>query len=605
MIKRLAVYISILVAVLLSITAGIYFAQSKNLITEDMNSQADIILRLKKNGIEDFQSRMKFLMVSFSENGVFKDYFKGKSTHTDVEKLFMSYCSSIEDIQAMRLVDMNGDIKVFVRECENLSGAKDYKPISLANKDFFLKVKNADSREPYFSDFERGHLPDAVSFCPSMIRSMMPLYDGDKVLGYLVVNFWGSRLGETASQLDAKRGYSFITEVNGRVKSRDGVFIFHPEKKYEFANQFGTEFFFSNIFGAENFKILKTTEQNVILVKDGMLFFTTYYPYRDRSQSWKICTVLYNDYFFQSLTALRHEFIAVLLFSIVLSIVTAAVFSRYFMKPFADIRLALESYSSGNFDYPLKPEYTGEINEIAISIRRMADDLKIYIDNIKNTQTRMELMNRLSALGVMAGGVAHELNTPLNSIIMLISLVKQEMGTENEDLDTIEHEAKRCVDIIENLKKLAPMKGEAATPEDVELKSLIEKTLRYASFEAEIETDLTEANVSGYPTLLQQMLINLIQNGIDASDENGVIRIGLRTEDGFAVLSVADNGCGISDDELDKIFDPFHTTKDPNRGMGLGLSLVHQIVKKHNGRIEVKSGQGIGSEFIIRMELKK
>lgn len=602
MIKRLAVFISVLVALVLLFTTGIYFAQSKKLITDDMYSQAAIILRLKKNGIEDFQNKMRYLMLGLSGNEALKDYFRGKTSHTDIEKLFLDYSHEMKDIQAMRLVDKKGNILVFIREGDNLSGKKGYKPINVGSKEFFGRVTKIKSREPYFSDFERGHLPDAVSFCPSMIRSMIGLYDGDKLLGYLIVNFWGRKLGETASQLDARRGYSFITEINSKEKARNGVFIFHPEHKYEFANQFGTSYFFNNVYGKDNFKKLLGTEQSVIELKDGFMFFTTYYPYQDRRQSWRICTVLYKDYFFQSLTALRHEFMAVMLFCIMLSILTAGIFSRYFMKPFEEMKKAVKAYSEGNFDYPLNGRYTGEIEEIAQSIRSMAQSLKIYIENIKNTQSKLELMNRLSALGVMAGGVAHELNTPLNSIIILTGLVKSELGGENEDLDTIEHEAKRCVDIIENLKKLAPDRDTASEPQTVELKSLVEKTLKYINADVPVKTDLCEANVKGFPTLLQQMLINLVQNAVDASDGKGQIDISLQNDGKYTRLTVADKGTGIPADELDRIFDPFHTTKAPNKGMGLGLSLVHKIVNKHNGHIEVTSVPGEGTQFTVTLE---
>lgn len=602
MIKRLAVFISVLVALVLLFTTGIYFAQSKKLITDDMYSQAAIILRLKKNGIEDFQNKMRYLMLALSGNEALKDYFRGSADHTEIEKLFLNYSHEMKDIQAMRLVDADGNIRVFIREGENLSGKNGYKPINVGTKGFFSRVHSMKSREPYFSDFERGHLPDAVSFCPSMIRSMIGLYDGDRLLGYLIVNFWGRKLGETASQLDAKRGYSFITEINTREKVRNGVFIFHPEHKYEFANQFGTSYFFNTVYGENRFRKLTASEQNVIELKDGFLFYTTYYPYQDKRQSWKICTVLYKDYFFRSLSALRHEFIAVMLFCIVLSIMTAGIFSRYFMKPFADMKKAVKAYSEGDFDYPLDGTYTGEIEEIVQSIRSMAQSLKIYIENIKNTQSRLELMNRLSALGVMAGGVAHELNTPLNSILILTKLVKSELGGENEDLDTIEHEAKRCVDIIENLRRLAPDRDNTAEPQTVELKPLVEKTLKYISTGATVHTELDDVKVSGFPTLLQQMLINLVQNAADATDGNGRIDITLKQADGQAVLTVTDNGKGIPTDEIDRIFDPFHTTKAPNKGMGLGLSLVHKIVKKHDGHIEVESRPGEGTVFTVTLE---
>ncbi|WP_303851624.1 sensor histidine kinase [Seleniivibrio woodruffii] len=603
MIKRLALFISILVALVLLITTGIYFSQSKSLITEDMNAQADIILRLKKNGIDDFLVRMRYLMLALAENSALKEYFEGRTDRESIEELFTVYTERMSDIQAMRLVDLQGNIVVFWREGELVSAKPDYKPIYVGDKEFFNLVSRNPKREPVFSDFERGHLPDAVSFCPSMIRSMLPIFEGDRVIGYLIVNFWGKKLGETASQLDAKRGYSFIVEINGREKERNGVFIFHPDHKYEFANQFGTEYFFDTVYGRDNFKTLLSGEQNMIPMKEGFMFFSTYYPYEDKRQAWKICTVMYKDYFFQSLTALRHEFIAVMLFCIILSILTAAVFSKYFMKPFAEIKKAVQAYSRGDFDYPLDGEYTGEIDEIAKSIRSMADSLKIYIEDLKNTQMRMELMNRLSALGVMAGGIAHELNTPLNSIIILTKLLQQETG-ESEDLATIEHEARRCVDIIDNLKKLAPDKEGNSEPLPVYLKEVIEKTLKYINTDALIETDLDDVVVSGFPTLLQQMVLNLVQNGLDALGENGRIRVTLKRSGGLALLSVADNGCGIPESEIDRIFDPFHTTKAPNRGMGLGLSLVHKIVKKHGGQITVESEEGRGTEFNIRLEIR-
>ena len=603
MIKRLALFISTLVALVLLITTGIYFAQSKSLITEDMNAQADIILRLKKNGIDDFLIRIRYLMLALSENSALKEYFEGKTDRQSIEKLFTIYAGKMSDIQAMRLIDLKGNIVVFWREGELVSAKPDYKPIYIGDKDFFQLVSRKPRHEPTFSDFERGHLPDAVSFCPSMIRSMLPIFEGDKVIGYLIVNLWGKKLGETASQLDTKRGYSFIVEINGRVPERNGVFIFHPDHKYEFANQFGTEYFFDTVYGKENFKTLLSGEQNMIPLKDGFMFYSTYYPYEDKRQAWKICTVMYKDYFFQSLTALRHEFIGVMLFCIILSILTAAVFSKYFMRPFAEIKKAVTAYSCGDFDYPLDGRYTGEIDEIAKSIRSMADSLKVYIEDLKNTQMRMELMNRLSALGVMAGGIAHELNTPLNSIIILTRLLKQETG-DNEDLATIEHEAKRCVDIIENLKKLAPDKEGNSEPLPVHLKEVIEKTLKYINTDALIETDLDDVVVSGFPTLLQQMVLNLVQNGLDSLGDNGRIRVKLKRSDGYALLSVSDNGCGIPKNEIDRIFDPFHTTKAPNKGMGLGLSLVHKIVKKHGGQITVESEEGEGTEFNIRLELR-
>lgn len=603
MIKRLAIYISVLVVFILSMTTGIYFAQSEKLIVDDVRSQAELILRMKKNGIEDFLGKASYLTISVSENETIKNYFKYRDNARQAEDLFMNYCSRIEDIQAMRLVDANGDIVVFVRECEIISRDPDYEPINLGDRNFFQQVKEHDSKVPVFSDFERGHLPDATSFCPSMIRALLPVFEGKEVLGYLIINFWGSSIGETVSQMDSLRGESFIVETNNIVPERNGVFLFHPDRKLEFANQFGTSYFFDNIYGEDAFRWLLQESAPILEMDEGYMFCTTLNPYGGSQQAWKICTILNTDYFFRSLHMLRRDFLAVMLFSIFLSILTAVIFSRYFMKPYAEIKAAVKAYSEGDFDHELKGEYQGEINEIVESIRSMAGSLKQHIENIRSTQTKLELMNRLSALGVMSGGIAHELNTPLNSIIVLTDLLREESEGETEDLDTIRAEAKRCVDIIQNLRKLTPDKQGEGAPEKINIRRLVENTVKYMDFKDGINlvTKLEDAEADGYPTLLQQVLVNLIQNAIDAVEDSGDITISLSSEKDCVLLSVSDTGCGIPEQETDKVFDPFHTTKTPERGMGLGLSLVYSIVKKHRGQISAANNPGKGARFEVRL----
>jgi len=604
MIKRLAVYISVLAVFILSMTTGVYFAQSKKLIMDDVHSQAELILRMKKNGIESFLRKAQYLTLAISEDATLKGFFTGDSSRQQAEKLFMNYSNKIEDIQAMRLVDKKGDILVFVREFEVLSAEQDYEPINLSNRNFFQKVRSNNPKSPVFSDFERGHLPDATSFCPSMIRSLIPLFSGDRVLGYLIINFWGSKIGETVSQLDNERATSFIVETNTTDVERNGVFLFHRDRKYEFANQFGTSYFFENVYGENAFRWLMQEKSPVLNMDQGYMFCTTLSPYETDEQVWKVCTILNSEYFFRSLHVLRRDFLAVMFLSIILSILTAAVFSRYFMKPYAEIKSAVKAFSEGDFDHELKGDYHDEINEIVISIRAMAESLKEYIENIKSTQTKLELMNRLSALGVMAGGISHELNTPLNSIILLTRLVKEEIPGQSEDLDTIESEAKRCVDIIRNLRNLAPDKANTENPEKVDMKDLLEGTLKYVTFpdEIELKTFIGDASVKGYPTLLRQMIINLVKNAQDSITGKGVISIEVKDDGDYAMLMVKDTGAGFDEDEKGKIFDPFYTTKSPEKGMGLGLSLVHNIVKKHGGTITAESEKGSGTIFTVRLE---
>lgn len=103
-----------------------------------------------------------------------------------LEHLFLDYCGDIELIQAIRIVDTDGDIKVFMRECENISGAKDFEKINLKSKEFFQKVEKLDHSKIIFSNFERGKLPETTNFCPAMIRtSRSPHFVNEKKILFL------------------------------------------------------------------------------------------------------------------------------------------------------------------------------------------------------------------------------------------------------------------------------------------------------------------------------------------------------------------------------------------------------------------------------------
>ncbi len=221
---------------------------------------------------------------------------------------------------------------------------------------------------------------------------------------------------------------------------------------------------------------------------------------------------------------------------------------------------------------------------------------------------------RLASLGTLVGGVAHELNNPLTSIRGLVQLLMAEAGSddEREMLRTVAREAERSSKIVNNLRRLTRHSQEQPEPEQrVDLNDVVHHVLtvrRYAlrTHNIKVSLDLAEdlPPVTGDRGQLEQVVLNLVVNAEQAlATVERERRLIVRTKVARrgVTLSVYDNGPGIAPDHLDRLFDPFWTTKDPHEGTGLGLSLVHSIVAEHGGEIDVQSEVDQGALFLVRL----
>ncbi len=232
------------------------------------------------------------------------------------------------------------------------------------------------------------------------------------------------------------------------------------------------------------------------------------------------------------------------------------------------------------------------------------------LKELENVANRKE---RLSELGDLAAGVAHEIRNPLNGISIaaqrLMAEFEPKSNSEEFQLFTnqIKSEAGRLNDIVTRFLSLA--RGQVKKEDRIDLSKTITDTLQFlkldseksgAIIESEIESDIT---LSGSQDRVKQMIINLVRNSLEACQNiNGKISVSLVSSDNSAVLSVKDNGPGIPEDIHEKIFIPYFTTRET--GTGLGLAIVHQIVEEFGGQINLKSSPVDGTEFLIRLPQK-
>ncbi len=229
------------------------------------------------------------------------------------------------------------------------------------------------------------------------------------------------------------------------------------------------------------------------------------------------------------------------------------------------------------------------------------------ITNDINSQKAMMRQEKLASIGRLSAGVAHEINNPLTTILTTAMLIQEEIDPEDpnfKEMETITKEALRCRKIVTSLldfaRQLEPSKKENKINEIIEESVILTK--KQAAFK---DITLALELKDNIPTVfvdkgqIQQALINLIMNAIEATHEDGEIKVAsdYNTENKNIEICISDTGEGISTEDMDRVFDPFFTTKE--KGTGLGLAITHGIIEQHNGTIEVESKLGKGTTFKI------
>ena len=274
-----------------------------------------------------------------------------------------------------------------------------------------------------------------------------------------------------------------------------------------------------------------------------------------------------------------------------------------------------------------------QFNQMTKSLKQLIDEKEVVMDKLKNVNKELSSINdelvqkneqlseaqeqlvrteKLAAVGTLASSVSHELRNPLSAITYAVLILKRKLSKKTTPeideknikyLDIMDESVNRCTKIINDLLGFTRVTKPTRFSSDIN--KIINETLSRVEIAENVKLSINlqpnlpmimiDANQIG------QVLINIIDNASQAMEDGGHLKISTRVSESFMEVEIGDSGCGISEKEARKIFDPLFTTKP--RGTGIGLAVCQGIMEKHNGRINVKSQEGVGTKMLIKLPL--
>jgi two-component system NtrC family sensor kinase len=305
-------------------------------------------------------------------------------------------------------------------------------------------------------------------------------------------------------------------------------------------------------------------------------------------------------------------------------------------RPVKELVEGTTRVASGDFGYKITPRSQDEIGKLATSFNKMTQRLKSADNEIKElirtlevkveerteelkmAQNQLLQSEKLASIGKLAATIAHEINNPLNGILTYTKLIERKLaaGTVTEEeipkfrsyLAIMERETERCSTIVRDLLDFARQK-EPSLKSDVNINEVVAEALSLLKNQIALQEITLEKRYGRLPSLmadpmqLRQVFVNIILNSCEAMRNGGrlAINTSFSKKEKMVKVEIADNGIGIPEENLPKIFDPFFTSKE--QGTGLGLSVVYGVINSHGGTIGVKSKVGEGTAITITLPI--
>jgi signal transduction histidine kinase len=484
------------------------------------------------------------------------------------------------------------------------------------------------TQQCFFFPADEAHNPERKEvwtepyLCPLlktwMVSCLIPAWNGDEFIGVVGLDVDLGQIikamADTLRTIDC--GYAVLISPNRNliISSDDGMNQMREDKVL-----MGDGWPIAD--GLEGHTLDRITVREVMLTSGQAYILYTYF----RTAGWNLACVLPKD-----IKVVQEQRVPLTIenaFPPMEMIDASEVENAYqpimsFMASFSESLSQIEKLIEGTkkigqgvFDHRIEVDRKDEIGLLAMSINSMAEELRKKKTELQNTYEKISQMDRLTALGTLSAGIAHEINNPLSVIsgCVQVLLKNPEISREAEpDLLLIEEEVLRISDIIANLLCFSRQSDMKKSP--IQINDLLQSTLSLLRFQLKsLSIKLFESYdpelpyIFGDSTHLQQVFLNIFMNSLQAVKDGGILRVTTsflkdgveECSGGTAEIVIVDSGEGIDKRDLNRVFDPFFTTKPIGQGTGLGLPISYGIIKDHEGIINIESAPGCGTTVRI------
>lgn len=529
----------------------------------------------------------------------------------------------------IRVLDFRGDTLIKVTQnktsqpqYEGLQGVN-YIEHQISDALFVKNLKNLPHDEISYVTLPHHALINDLS--RPLLDHVVPLYDDKNIwLGTLVVTLSGEQIDRIVNNVTRLyKGKLLVTENNPDDIRRHGLLIYDENSKLYVAQNRTSLFTLPKQVGTSLFNEAIQDSEGMIKNNDTLIYYSEFFPYPNRLIGWVMATQIDENV----LSApFENNRIAIWMFAAITLLFTLIITGfavRKISMPICNLASQLTSFADGKYEQRADTHQTiSEVQALSSSFNYMADTL-VRTQRERDKAQNMALQNnKLASIGQMAAGIGHEINNPLNNILSFSTLLSRSISKNasdidakslsnmQQDIDSLRSETLRASEIIKgilNFSRQVPPHLETFSIKEWLQKSilLVQQTAKSSHIDVILHYQ-GDAVLEGDQAQLQQVIINLLLNAIQASNDDAVINISVKTDKEHLEVTIQDQGCGIQDEDINNIYDPFFTTKQEGEGSGLGLSISLGIIESHQGSLTIKNNvdNSIGTSAMLVLPIQ-
>jgi two-component system NtrC family sensor kinase len=524
---------------------------------------------------------------------------------------FEGFQTILPGMYIMRLMDRYGNSYIKVSNSKN--SAPIYEGINgvmFAEQEadgprFLRRLKKLPRGEVSMTVLAQNEQQSEYMSILPLLDYIVPLYDKNQLVGALGVTLFGETIDgilDNAPRL--YKGKLFVTENNPDSKLRHGLLLYDDAQDIHLSQIRGVVNTFQSVYGDKVLSAITDNPAGVYKMPGETIYFNEIYPYPNSLISWIIGMRVENTQIVEPFRQIRWVIWSVAGLALLISLLLGDIGVRIIARPLAGLSRNLLSYARGEQAQRVSTDSSiGEIRDLEIAFNTMADSLDKAGEE-RDKATHMMLQSaKLASIGQMAAGIGHEINNPLNNILSYAKLIERQLGDADgrskNDLKSLREEAVRASEIIKGIlnfaRQVAPQYAPFAIRQWLQdTFTLVQQTAKSAGVSLSYDCP-EDVIIEGDRGQLQQALINLLINAIQASNRGDEVHVIVQADPEEVSINVIDQGAGVAENNLDRIYDPFFTTKPEGEGSGLGLSISLGIIERHDGKLIINNNPDRGT----------